>query len=79
MNTPEMRPNASESAPGPVEGQGSAPPCEGCGQAFLAKRRWQRFCSNSCRSDWHRRRDMPTAERLEDLERRVKALEAKLG
>lgn len=50
-------------------------PCEGCTKPFAARRAWQRFCSPACRNDWHRRNDMPAADRLEALERRVKVLE----
>ena len=50
--------------------------CAGCGKLFAAKRRWQRFCSDKCRSDWHRRNDKPLSQRVEELERRVAELEA---
>jgi len=77
MSTVNPVHNAFEASRQPAEGQDSAPPCEGCKAAFVRRRRWQRFCSPACRNDWHHRNSMPTADRLEDLERRVKALEAK--
>lgn len=27
--------------------------CDGCGQPFAPKRRWQRFCKPGCRSTYH--------------------------
>lgn len=77
MDNPQMHSNAIPATPSQSEGQGSAPPCEGCKAPFSRKRRWQRFCSTACRNDWHRRNAMPAADRIEDLERRVKALESR--
>ena len=73
----QMRSQASTATAAPGEGQDSAPPCENCQQAFPRKRRWQRFCSTACRNEWHRKDQMAPADRLADLERRVKALEDK--
>lgn len=69
MNAPEMRDNALLPS---VQ-------CRGCPSTFQPKRRWQAFCSDSCRSEWHRKKKLTPDERLVELERRVAALEAKLG
>ena len=74
-----MHSDASTAAPAAAEGKGSAPPCEACQKPFARRRKWQRFCSTACRNDWHRREAMGPTGRLEDLERRVKALEEKVG
>jgi hypothetical protein len=71
----QMHSNASTATSAPAEGQGGAHPCEGCGTPFKRARRWQRFCGKNCRNEWHRREKMGPTGRLEDLERRVKALE----
>jgi len=67
MNAPETHPNALPAAEAP---------CEGCGKPFARRRRWQRFCSDKCRSDWHRKDAQPVSERLAELEQRVRELEA---
>lgn len=77
MDAPQMHSNANPAVSEPSDGKDSAPPCENCLQPFARKRRWQRFCSTACRNDWHRKDQMAPADRIADLERRVKALEDK--
>jgi len=70
-----MHSDASTAASVPAEAQGSAPTCEGCAKPFLRKRLWQRFCSTTCRNEWHRKDRMGPTDRIAELERRVKTLE----
>ena len=75
----QMHSEQAGAAPAAAEGEGQGKPCEACQKPFSARRKWQRFCSTACRNEWHRREAMGPTGRLEDLERRVKALEEKVG
>lgn len=52
--------------------------CDGCGGVFAPRRRWQRFCKPGCRSAFHTAMSPEALRRdIEDLKRRLAALEAK--
>lgn len=58
-------------------------PCLACGAVFLPKRpQWQKYCGTRCKNAWHRdekkRLEAGELTRLDQLERRVAALEAAL-
>lgn len=51
--------------------------CRNCGESFLLKRKWQAFCSDICRTGFHRREMLTAKDRqIEDLEKEVQRLEA---
>jgi hypothetical protein len=58
--------------------QDTHPACDGCGAPFTPKTTWQRFCGPKCRDAWHRNPNRPGTvdQRLDELERRVAAIEA---
>lgn len=53
-------------------------PCEECGQTFIARRRWARFCGTPCRNEFHRKKAIGPDGRVAELERLVAALEARV-
>lgn len=69
MNAPEMRQDALPA---------TSRPCEGCAKPFTARRRWQRFCGDACRSEWHRKKALGPEGRLDEFERKLEALEARV-
>ncbi len=54
-----------------------APICRNpaCAKQFSPRRRWQVFCCSACRRAFHSQGSV--AERLDDLERRIRSLEEK--
>lgn len=51
--------------------------CECCGTGFERRKRWQRFCSNKCRQDFHRQKASIDRE-VHQLRARVEVLEAEV-
>lgn len=56
-----------------AENAGSGTLCRQCREPFAQKRPWQKFCSTVCRRTHH---SEGGAKQIEDLERRVRELEA---
>lgn len=54
-------------------------PCDECGTPFTFVRRWQRFCGDACRNEFHRKKAIGPEGRLADLERQVAGLKAALA
>lgn len=54
-------------------------PCRGCAKPFPAARRWQVFCGDQCRSEWHRKKKLGPEGRVAELEAKVEALEARVA
>lgn len=51
--------------------------CRNCGESFLLKRKWQAFCSDICRTGFHRREMLVAKDRqISDLEKEVDRLQA---
>lgn len=53
--------------------------CRGCPALFTPKRGWQLFCADSCRTDFHRKKNLGPEGRIQELERRVAELERRVG
>lgn len=66
MNAPETRENAL---------QQTQATCRGCHGLFTPARRWQTFCKDSCRADFHRR-TKADPKALADLKRQIADLKA---
>lgn len=58
----------------------SLQPCAHCQTNFLATRPWQRFCSSTCRANWHQEVKSPAVlkEIIKDLQAQIQELEASL-
>lgn len=61
----------------PTASEGVKRLCGHCGANFRPTKKWQRFCSDSCRSRFHK---ASSAEaRIKALETKVAALEARVA
>lgn len=47
---------------------------DGCPILFAPKRSWQKFHSDACRMEFHRKKALGPEGRMEDIERQVEAL-----
>lgn len=68
MNAPEMRQNALSAT--------QQRQCEGCPILFTPKRSWQKFHSEACKGEYHRKKRLGPDGRLVELEQKVEALRA---
>lgn len=53
MDTPQMHCDEPSAAPAVPVSSDASKPCKTCLTQFRSRRRWQEFCSNRCRNEWH--------------------------
>ncbi len=53
-------------------------PCRQCGTGFVQKRPWQHFCSKPCRRAWHKLGGVKPDPRVDDLQKEVAELKARV-